>query len=198
MSDPLSTDRMTDELARALLLRRLIEHGCLQFGQFTLKSGAISPYYLDLRRIISSPELLAMVADAYVSLLRTIEFDRIAAVPLAALPIAAAVSLKMQVPFVYPRLVVKEHGTGNNIEGAFKPTDRIVLLDDVISTAGSKLQAIGMLEREGLKIADVVVLVDRESGGREELENRGYRLHSYARISELLRLAETREPAAAR
>jgi uridine monophosphate synthetase len=197
MSDPLSTNRMPDESARTLLLQRLIEHGCLQFGRFTLKSGQISPYYLDLRRIISSPALLAMVADAYVSLLRTIEFDRVAAVPLAALPIAAAVSLKMGVPFVYPRMVVKEHGTGNSIEGAFQPTDRIVLLDDVISTAGSKLQAIGMLEREGLRIADVVVLVDRESGGREELESRGYRMHAYARISELLRLAE-REMAVAR
>ena len=174
---------------RTAFLKQLISHGCLQFGQFKLKSGQISSYYLDLRKIISSPSLLSSVADAYISLLASMDFERIAAIPLAALPIATAVSLKLGVPFVYPRIVVKEHGTGNNIEGYFRPTDRVVLLDDVISTAKSKLEAIEVLEREGLKITDLVVLVDRESGGREQLEQRNLRLHSYARISELLQLA---------
>ena len=177
-------------MERTKFLEQLIAHGCLKFGRFTLKSGQISPYYMDLRMIISSPTLLASVADAYASLLSGMEFDRLAAVPLAALPIAAAVSLRLDVPFVYPRIVAKQHGTGNNIEGFFRPTDRVVLLDDVISTAKSKLEAIEVLEREGLKITDLVVLVDRESGGKEELEQRGLRLHSYARISELLEVAE--------
>ena len=90
---------------------------------------------------------------------------------------------------MYPRMVVKEHGTGNNIEGDFNPDDRVVLLDDVISTARSKLEAIEVLSREGLRITDLVVLVDRESGGREELERHGVRCHAYARISEMLALA---------
>ena len=123
-----------------------------------------------------------------------IDFQRIAAIPLAALPIAAAVSLRLGVPFVYPRMVAKEHGTGNSIEGDFRPDDRVVLLDDVISTARSKLEAIEVLAREGLRITDLVVLVDRESGGREELERHGVRCHAYARISELLDLAAAREP----
>jgi uridine monophosphate synthetase len=178
-------------LDRTRFLEQLITHGCLQFGQFKLKSGQISSYYMDLRTIISSPTLLGMVGDAYASLLSTIEYERIAAIPLAALPIATVVSLKLNVPFVYPRMVVKEHGTGNNIEGFFRPTDRVVLLDDVISTAKSKLEAIEVLEREGLKITDLVVLIDRESGGKEELESRNLRLHSYARISELLELARS-------
>jgi uridine monophosphate synthetase len=134
------------------------------------------------------------VADAYAGLLKGIDFQRIAAIPLAALPIAAAVSLRLGVPFVYPRMVIKEHGTGNSIEGDFRPDDRVVLLDDVISTARSKLEAIEVLAREGLKITDLVVLVDRESGGREEIERHGVRCHAYARISELLELAASREP----
>jgi len=186
---PASMRELDGELRKIRLLERLIEHGCLKFGEFRLKSGQISPYYMDLRRIISSPPLLARVADAYASLLEHIDFQRIAAIPLAALPIAAAVSLRLGVPFVYPRMVVKEHGTGNNIEGDFNPDDRVVLLDDVISTARSKLEAIEVLSREGLRITDLVVLVDRESGGREELERHGVRCHAYARISEMLALA---------
>jgi uridine monophosphate synthetase len=189
---PPALEQLSGQLAKIRLLERLIDHGCLQFGQFRLKSGQISPYYLDLRKIISSPALLARVADAYRILLKGISFDRIAAVPLAALPIATAVSMKMGVPFVYPRLVIKEHGTGNAIEGDFKPEDRMVLLDDVISTARSKLEAIEVLKREGLRITDIVVLVDRESGGCEELERHGVRCHAYARLSELLELASSR------
>jgi len=189
--------QLDGQIARLRLLERLLEHGCLQFGSFRLKSGQLSPYYMDLRRIVSSPPLLARVADAYAGLLRGIDFQRIAAIPLAALPIAAAGSLRLGVPFVYPRLVGKEHGTGNRIEGDFRPDDRVVLLDDVISTARSKLEAIEVLAREGLRITDLVVLVDRESGGREEMERHGVRCHAYARISELLELAAAREPQAA-
>jgi uridine monophosphate synthetase len=180
------------EIRRVALLQKIIDQGCLQFGSFRLKSGKISPHYLDLRRIISSPSLLAGVAEAYQQLLRPLDFDRIAAIPVAAIPLAAAVSLRLGKPFIYPRITAKDHGTGNSIEGFFEAGERVVLLDDVISSARSKLEAVAILESAGLEVTDLAVLVDRESGGREEIERRGIRFHAFAGISELLELARSR------
>jgi uridine monophosphate synthetase len=186
------------EIRRVALLEQIIDNGCLKFGSFLLKSGEISPHYLDLRQIISNPRLLEGVAEAYELLLRPLTFDRIAAIPVAAVPLAAAASLRLGKPFIYPRITAKKHGTGNSIEGHFEAGERVVLLDDVISSARSKLEAIAILEAAGLEVADLVVLVDRESGGREEIERRGVRFHSFAGISELLKLARSRQAAAER
>lgn len=187
-----SSRSLQREIRRVALLKEIIEQGCLRFGSFRLKSGEISPHYLDLRQIISSPGLLSKVGEAYEELLRPLVFDRIAAIPVAAVPLAAAASLRLGKPFIYPRLTTKDHGTGNAIEGSFEEGDRVVLLDDVISSARSKLEAIEILEAAGVEVTDLVVLVDRESGGREEIERRGIRFHAFARISELLEIARSR------
>jgi uridine monophosphate synthetase len=180
------------EIRRVALLDKIIDQGCLKFGSFRLKSGKLSPYYLDLRQIISSPVLLSGVAEAYEQLMRPLTFDRIAAIPVAAVPLAAAASLRLGKPFIYPRITAKDHGTGNAIEGCFQAGERVVLLDDVISSAQSKLEAIAVLEAAGLEVTDLVVLVDRESGGREEIERRGIGFRAFAGISELLDLARSR------
>jgi uridine monophosphate synthetase len=170
----------------AALADRLLEVGCVKFGQFTLKSGLQSPIYLDLRQLISGPSLLAEVAAAYDELMSGLEFDRLAALPYAALPIGSAVSLRGGWPMIYPRREAKGYGTGVEIEGLFVPGETVVVVDDLATTGRSKFEAIEKLSAAGLRVRDVVVLIDRESGAREALEGAGYRLHAVMALAQML------------
>jgi uridine monophosphate synthetase len=127
-----------------------------------------------------------MAARAYAGLLAGLEFDRVAAIPYAGLPIGTAVALETNHPLVYPRKEVKSYGTGRSIEGRYEPGETVVVLDDLITTGGSKIDAIEPLEAAGLEVHDVVVLLDRQQGGAEELAQRGYQLHSALTMTELL------------
>ena len=164
----------------------LLEAGCVKFGQFTLKSGLVSPIYLDLRQLVSYPTLLWQVAAAYQALLAGLAFDRLAALPYAALPIGTAVSLQAGWPLIYPRKEVKEYGTRAEIEGLFQPGETAAIVDDLATTGGSKFEAIDKLTAAGLHVQDVVVLIDRQSGARETLEKAGYTLHAVFTLNELL------------
>jgi uridine monophosphate synthetase len=169
----------------------LIEMGCVRLGNFRLKSGLESPIYIDLRLLISYPIILQKIAVAFVEVLKNLKFDRMAALPYGALPIGTAVSIFGNYPFIYPRKEVKTYGTKVEIEGVYSPGEQIVIIDDLVTTAGSKLDAIDKLSKVGLKVRDVVVLIDRQSGARQELEKVGCRLHPIFTLSELLDYWET-------
>jgi uridine monophosphate synthetase len=171
---------------RDQLVLALADIGCVRFGDFTLHSGQRSPIYVDLRLLVSHPSTLRDVARVYAQLLRPLAFDRLAAIPYAALPIGTAVSLELGYPLIYPRKEAKAHGTRRAVEGEFQKGELVVVLDDLITTGGSKLEAIAPLEEVGLQVKDVVVLIDREQGGREVLEERGYRLHAVFGLGEML------------
>lgn len=168
------------------LAEGLLEAGCVRFGRFTLKSGLISPIYIDLRRLVGFPMLLDRVAAAYVTLLRSLSFDRLAALPYAALPIGAAVGLKGGWPLVYPRKEAKDYGTKAEVEGVYFPGETVVVLDDLATTGGSKFEAIERLTAAGLQARDVVVLIDRQSGAGAALAGQGFRMHSVFRLTDLL------------
>ena len=172
--------------SQAALADGLLNAGCIKFGNFTLKSGLSSPIYIDLRRIISFPKLLAQIGESYLPLLRNLTFDRLAGLPYAAIPIATAVSLQGDYPMIYPRKEVKTYGTKAEIEGEFHAGETALVIDDLATTGGSKFEAIEKLTAVGLVVKDIVVLVDRQSGAKESLEQAGYSMHAVLTITQLL------------
>jgi uridine monophosphate synthetase len=174
-------ESINSNLADELLLA-----GCIKFGDFTLKSGLKSPIYIDLRRIISYPKLLSQIGEAYLPLISNLKFDRLAGLPYAAIPIATAVSLQGNYPMIYPRKEVKSYGTKAEIEGNFHTGETALVIDDLATTGGSKFEAIEKLTSAGLIVKDVVVLIDRQSGAKEALEQAGYSMHAVLTITQML------------
>ncbi len=175
------TNKMIYSLADGLL-----ETGCIKFGTFTLKSGLTSPIYIDLRHLITYPRLLHQVGLAYLPILEKLEFQRLAGLPYAAIPIATAISLAGNFPMIYPRKEVKTYGTMAEIEGEYHSGEIAVVIDDLTTTGGSKFEAIEKLSAAGLVVNDVVVLVDRQSGAKESLAAAGFNLYAVLTISQML------------
>lgn len=167
----------------ALALHKI---GAIKFGDFTLKSGIQSPIYIDLRLIISYPDVLKLISRAMIELAKDLKFDVIAGIPYTALPIATAISLDQNWPMVYARKEVKDYGTKKKLEGVFTEGQTALIIDDLITTGDSKFETVEPFEASGLKINDFIVLVDREQGGGRLLEEKGYHLHSVIGINELL------------
>ena len=179
--DPSVLDPKLAEIADGLL-----DAGCVKFGAFTLKSGLVSPIYIDLRLLASYPVLLEKVAGAYQRLLDPLSFTRVAAIPYAAMPIGTTICLLGGWPMVYPRKEVKNYGTQVPVEGEFAEGELVVLIDDLATTGGSKIEAIDKLSAAGLRVEDIVVLIDRESGAQQDLATLGYRFHAVFTLSQLL------------
>ena len=132
----------------------------IKFGKFTLKSGIESPFYVDLRPLASDPKILKDLATHLLKILPSNDFDLLCGVPYAALPMATAMSLESNIP----------------------------LIEDVITSGKSLLETIDEVESEGLKVSDIVVVLDREQGGKELLERKGYRVHSLFTITETVNI----------
>ncbi len=179
------------------LILGLFETGCIRFGQFTLASGATSPIYIDLRRLVSFPDLFSQAAEAYAERSRAIQYDLLSGVPYAALPISAVAALRLHKGMIYPRKEAKTHGTGQSIEGVFTQGQVALLYEDVITSGGSILAAAGVLRAAGLIVRDVVVLVNRSQGGREALAADGITLHAILTMDEILDVLEKKQLVAA-
>lgn len=180
-------------------VRDVVRTSALQFGEFLLRSGRTSPFYLDLRTFRSFPSVLLNASRLLWSLVpKNPAPDCIADVPTAATPFVSVIATQYSIPMITPR-EPKEHGTKGAIDGVFEPGQRVVLLDDLITTAGSKLTAIQTLRDAGLVVEDVCVLIDRGQGGREGLQEVGCSLYAAISGKVLFKLlAETEPPALTR
>jgi uridine monophosphate synthetase len=180
---PADTDPMDQ------LILDLFDIGCLLFGEYVQASGAVFNYYIDLRQIISDPNLFHRVLHGYSGLLEQLQFDRIAGIPYGSLPTATGLSLALHKPLIYPRKEVKAHGARRLIEGDFNEGDRVVVVDDILITGGSVLEGIAKLESSGLVVNDVVVFIDhggrKNRKARERLESQGYRVHAVLDIERI-------------
>ena len=169
------------EKEKTELSRILHKIGAIKFGTFKLTSGRTSPYYIDLRIVPSFPEAFERVCDIYVKLAETElgaqNFDRIAGIPTAGIPFASLIAYHVKKPFLYIRPKAKLHGRERCIEGILMPGNRVLLVDDLITTGLSLRKAANAIRAEGGVVSDALVLLDREEGGRERLKKDNITLH---------------------
>lgn len=164
--------------------------GIIKFGRFTLKSGIESPFYVDLRPLASDPKILKHLANYMLEMLPLDNFDLICGVPYAALPMATAMSLESYIPLIIKRKEAKDYGTKKLIEGIYQKGQNCLLVEDVITSGKSLLETIPEIENESISVSDIVVVLDREQGGKQLLEGKGYRVHTLFTISEVCEILQ--------
>ena len=177
---------ITDKIANALYLS-----GCLKFGSFKIKSGATSPYYIDLARVLSAPQQLCTIADVAAEKIKQImvadRIDKLASIELKGALIVPSIACRLNLPCVIVRKEEKAYGVTGRIAGAdVNRGDNILFFDDVISEGLSKVEGIKPLQELGANVKHVMVVVNREQGGKENLEKIGYQVHALAKISDVV------------
>jgi uridine monophosphate synthetase len=177
---------VSDEAKRNVALS-LHKYGILQFGEFKLKSGIMSPFYIDMRIVQSFPEAFHDIVAVYAELLEGLAAGiKLAGIPEAGTPLATAVGYETHRPLIQPRAKVKEHGKGKLIEGDWQPGDKVAIIDDLVAKGDSKLESIDRFKECDLEVVGFYLLLDREMGGREIVEKAGYKLEAAMTITEVL------------
>ena len=167
----------------------LIETGVIQYGQFTLKSGAVSSIYIDLRKTISYPTLLRAMAqalwNAVIAAKPTVIPQLLCGVPYGAIPVTSCIAMEQVLPMLMCRKDPKSHGSKKKIEGVYQAGQSCLVIEDVMTTGSSLLETIQRLKEADLVVRDVVAFVDREAGGAQHLQAAGYHLHRVFTLGEL-------------
>ncbi len=161
----------------------------IKFGVYELSSGKASPYYVDLRVIPSFPDAFREICDFYAQQITDEiglkNFDRIAGIPLAGIPFASQIAYNLKKPFLYVRKDIKLHGRERRVEGILSSGEKVLLLDDLLTTGLTLKAAVDAVRAEGGVVGDAVVFLDREEGGKQLLEQNGVKVHPLLKISEV-------------
>lgn len=161
----------------------------IEFGSFKLPNGRVTPYYIDLRVIPSFPDAFTRVSEIFVNAIKSEvgveKFDRIAGIPTAGLPLSAITAYHLKKPFLYVRQKQRLRGRERRVEGIIMPGDKVLLVDDLVTTGFSLKKSALAVRAEGGIVSDAFVLLDREEGGKERLAKIGVKLHAVLRIREV-------------
>ncbi len=180
------TNQVIHQVATALYLS-----GCLKFGSFRIKSGAISPYYIDLSKVLSTPQQMCSLVDVAVARIKQIDalkkIDKVASIELKGALIIPSIACRLNLPCVIVRKEEKAYGITGRLAGAdVVKGDNVLFFDDVISEGLSKIEGIKPLQHQGAIVTHLLVVVNREQGGKEKLEKLGYTVHYLAKISDIV------------
>ena len=170
------------------LILDMYDVGMIKFGEFTLKSGKKSYVYADIRTAISYPKIFAALCDLIYSRMAGLKYNSICGVPYSALTFASGIAYAHHIPMLLKRKEAKEHGTKKILEGTFKTGDICLIIEDVITTGMSIGETTKVLEEEGIKVTDIVCFIDRNQGGRERMQESGYKLHSIIDLYQVLEI----------
>ncbi|KYK20700.1 orotate phosphoribosyltransferase [Thermoplasmatales archaeon SM1-50] len=167
------------------LIKHLKECGAIKFGRFVLTSGAISDYYIDIKKASTEPKTLKLIAQEMGAF--TKGYDLLAGMELGAVPLVVAVSLETGIPYVIIRKEKRKHGTGKQIEGADVKGKSVLIIEDVTTSGGSVIKTIQILRENNAEVEKALAVVDRESGTKEKLKKLEVEFIPLIRVSEILK-----------
>jgi orotate phosphoribosyltransferase len=170
-----------------MLISDLVSCGAVMFGDFTLTSGKKSRYYVNIKKASSRPDILKRIVEGFSE--KGYKPDRVAGVELGAVPLIVAYSVLYDVPFVIIRKGDRDHGMRSRLEGEVRKGESILLLEDVVTSGGSVLKAMDILEESGAHVEAVLTVVDREEGGTDPISARTH-FHSLVKARDLLAVAD--------
>jgi uridine monophosphate synthetase len=175
------------------LTLQLYKANCVRFGKFTLKTGIESPIYIDCSQIVAFPKLLKAIAEEIWGQTTKLNFDLLCGVPYKAFPIATSMSLLYNNPMILMRKEMKEHGTKKLIEGQFNKGQKVLVIEDIVTSGISLIEAIEKIREEGLIVEDAFCLINRQQGGKENLNQHGIKLHSVFTLVDILECLKRKE-----
>jgi len=180
---------MQTQAKKAEMAKILMKIDALKFGVFKLTSGKASPYYIDLRVVPSFPDAFTQICDFYAETITNEiglkNFNRIAGVPIAGIPFASQIAYNLKKPFLYVRKGIRRHGRQRRVEGILVSGDRVLLVDDLVTTGLTLRKAAEAIRAEGGIVEQAVAFLDREEGGRDKLAKNGIQLHTLLKINEV-------------